>query len=175
MGTSDRTAGARSDFRLPAQVSAGYVSQSDPTVASPRYRRQSRRGNNAPKRNQGWRREFRISQRFAVIDAAVSRPERRRPPRRDRRLGRVSPGRRDAPSMQSRGDRNCVARRMGIRVVSLSTRRPAHLPHRLQQSKREIMDLKRNRDGRQGPRISHRAMGIAHKTPGLQGNHAPGE
>ena len=35
---------------------------------------QSRRGNKAPKRNRDWGREFCISQRVAVLDAAESRP-----------------------------------------------------------------------------------------------------
>ena len=58
----------------------------------PHYRQKSRRGNRALKLNRGWRREFRISQRFMVIDAAVSRPELRRRLRRARRQGIVSQG-----------------------------------------------------------------------------------
>ena len=56
------------------------------------------------KRNRGWRREFRISRRSMVIDAA-------------------------APSKNSRGDRNAADRRMGMRGIPqrCAGRRSAHI------------------------------------------------
>ena len=59
----------------------------------PHYRQKSRKDNRALIRNRGWRRKFRINQRFMVTEAAASRPELRRRLRRDRRQkGRVSLG-----------------------------------------------------------------------------------
>ena len=73
---------------------------------TPAYRRSGQRGTLRNRRRpsnlphcRGCIREFRIIQLPIVIDYAASRPERLRPPRRDRRPGRVSPRRRRSPAI----------------------------------------------------------------------------
>ena len=168
MGAIDHSARTRSQFRPRRRCPRATFTNLERPSPLPHYRQQSRRGNKALKRKIGWRREFRISQRIVVIDSAVSRPVRSRLPRRDSRLGRARPGRRDAPSTLSLGDRAIGARRIGTQIISLEKRRSAHL-HAATSSRRGArMALRRNRGGTLGVRISYRAMGIADATASLE-------
>ena len=102
----------------------------------PHFRQQSRKDNRALKSSRGWRREFRISQRIMVIDAAVSRPSPRRRLRRGRKQGRVLRwAARCAADAIARGSKLTCSRE-GIRAVSFQGHGPANLPRRRHLSKR---------------------------------------
>ena len=107
----DRIARTRSQSRLPSQVSAGYVSQSAPTFASPPYRQQSRRGNKALKRNRDWRRVPNQSALYGYRRRGIPA---RMAPGRDRSLARASHRMRGDPPNHSRRERKGVFHRVGI-------------------------------------------------------------
>ena len=102
----------------------------------PHYRQQSRRGNKALKRNCGRRREFRISQRFMVSDAAESWPDGAGAPAVTE-VRRVSHKRRGRPlNNNSRRERKGVFSRWHL-MRAVETRRPAHIARRQQKSNRK--------------------------------------
>ena len=97
-------------------------------------------------------------------------------PRRDRGLGRVSPGRRDGPSMQSSGDRSVVYRIMGIRAISLAKRQKAYFLQRHQQSKggNNGSQTQPRRAGNGGNELPTAQWVLRVGPPGLQGYQIPG-
>ena len=135
-GERDRGAAIRSNFRLPPKVTAGYVSQSSPTVADsslpPDVSEQQQSQSNATAAG---------DESSASVCAPWLSPLRHPgekgdgAPRRDGTPGRVSPRRRRAPPNQSRGEWAGDARRTGSAGNSPRDAPAAEAPpHRRQQS-----------------------------------------
>ena len=166
-GAIGRSAATRSQFRLPAQVSTGYVSQSAPTVASPSLPPAVVEGQYGPQTQP--RLETRAPHQSAHhgYRRRGIRPEWRRVARRDRSLGRALNRRREAPSEHSVGERNASISKLapGEVCAKIAAWRNTHVAARSRRGGK-CPSIATTAGG--SPRISYRAKCIAQKSPSLQ-------